>query len=107
MKLEYQVAQKLHGATVPGSRRAHDLVDLQLIMSNGDVDLALVHDLCRKLFKYRKVHEWPSKVVKGESWADIYSAQSRGIDVLPNVDEAIDWTNELIERIVHTELPQR
>ena len=107
MKLEYQVAQKLHGVTAPGSKRAHDLVDLQLIMANGNVDLALVHALCCKLFKYRKVHEWPPKVIKGDAWEDIYSAQSRGINVLPNVDAAVAWANELIARIANSELPER
>ena len=94
MKLEYQVAQKLHGASAPGSRRAHDLVD--------DVKLDLVRDLCRKLFKYRKVQDWPPWVVKGDEWENIYAAQKRGIDVLPNVDEAIAWANELIARIENT-----
>lgn len=99
MKLEYQVAQKLHGATAPGSKRAHDLIDLQLIMANGDVDVGKVHDLCRKLFKYRRGHQWPPKAVKGDEWENIYAAQSREINVLPNVDEAVAWTNALIERI--------
>ena len=31
MRLEYQIAQKLHGASAPSSKRAHDLIDLQLI----------------------------------------------------------------------------
>ena len=101
MKLEYQVAQKLHGATAPGSKRAHDLIDLQLIMANGDVDVGKVHDLCRKLFKYRRGHQWPPKAVKGDEWENIYAAQSREINVLPNVDEAVAWTNALIERIVN------
>ena len=99
MKLEYQVAQKLHGTTAPGSKRAHDLIDLQLIMANGGVKLDLVRDICRKLFKYRKVQAWPPRVVKGDEWENIYAAQKRGIDVLPNVDEAIAWANELIARI--------
>ena len=102
MKLEYQVAQKLHGTTAPGSKRAHDLIDLQLIMANGDVKLDLVRDLCRKLFKYRKVQDWPPWVVKGDEWENIYAAQKRGIDVLPNVDKAIAWANELIARIENT-----
>ena len=99
MRLEYQIAQKLHGASAPGSKRAHDLVDLQLIIGNGDVDIHRTGDICRKLFKYRKVHQWPPKVTKGDEWENIYNAQSRGLDVLPTVDEAIAWTNELIEKI--------
>lgn len=99
MKLEYQVAQKLHGASAPGSKRAHDLVDLQLIISNGSLDLSLIRDICCKLFKYRQVHAWPPKIVKGDEWENIYDAQRRGLDVLPTVDEAIVWANELIDKI--------
>ena len=106
MKLEYQIAQKLHGVTAPGSKRAHDLVDLQLIMANGEVDIALVHKLCRKLFKYRKGQKWPPKVVKGDEWEDIYAAQSRGIDVVSTVDEAVVWANDLIARIVACEIKE-
>ncbi len=99
MKLEYQIAQKLHGVTAPGSKRVHDLVDLQLIMARDDVDLAFTCDLCHKLFKYRKVHDWPPKVVKGDEWDSIYNAQRRGIAVLPDIDAAIAWANELIVKI--------
>jgi hypothetical protein len=31
-----QVAQKLHACTAPGSERAHDLVDLQLLEPDAD-----------------------------------------------------------------------
>ena len=41
MPLHHQVAQKLHGASEQGSARAHDLVDLQIIVSRGEVDYAL------------------------------------------------------------------
>lgn len=99
MQLEYQVAQKLHGATAPGSRRAHDLIDLQLILANGDIDFHLTHSLCCKLFKYRRVHTWPPKVAKGEGWEQIYDAQRLGLDVLETVNEAVEWTNQLIDRI--------
>lgn len=30
MRLEHQIAQKLHAASSPGSERAHDLIDLQI-----------------------------------------------------------------------------
>lgn len=99
MRLEYQIAQKLHGVSAPGSRRAHDLIDLQLIMSKGAVDLRLASDLCKKLFTYRKVHSWPPKVTGGDEWAGIYIGQKNSLPVLSTVDEAIAWANELIERI--------
>ena len=62
MRLEYQIAQKLHGASAPGSKRAHDLVDLQLIVANADLDLRRVRDVCVRLFKYRKRQTWPPTI---------------------------------------------
>lgn len=38
MRLEHQIAQKLHAASSPGSERAHDLIDLQIAISNGEID---------------------------------------------------------------------
>ena len=99
MKLEYQIAQKLHGASAPNSKRAHDLIDLQLIMANGDIDMALASELCRKLFKYRRGQEWPTEIVKGETWETTYDGQRRNLPVLPTVDEAVAWANELIAKI--------
>ena len=99
MRLEYQIAQKLHGVTAPGSKRTHDLVDLQLIMANAEPDFSFTHEVCRKLFKYRRVHEWPPRVVKGDEWENIYNAQKQDLDVFPTVDEAISWANDLISRI--------
>ncbi|MBQ1926738.1 MAG: nucleotidyl transferase AbiEii/AbiGii toxin family protein, partial [Proteobacteria bacterium] len=40
MRLPFQIAQKLHGATGVRSRRAHDLIDLQLILGSANVDLS-------------------------------------------------------------------
>ena len=99
MKLEFQVAQKLHGASAPGSKRAHDLVDLQLILNNSKINFEFARSLCQKLFTYRKVHQWPPVIVKGEEWESVYNAQRRGLDVLETVDEAITWANALIEQI--------
>ena len=54
MKLEYQVAQKLHGATDEKFIRAQDLVDLQLIMAHETVDLREVKQICERVFANRK-----------------------------------------------------
>jgi hypothetical protein len=62
MKLEFQVAQKLHGASAIGSKRVHDLIDLQLILSESNVDMADVADKCRRLFAYRKCQPWPTRI---------------------------------------------
>ena len=99
MKLEYQVAQKLHGATERGSKRAHDLIDLQLIISQEDIDMAATAAVCRELFRYRRKQPWPTSVVKNENWEAAYADQKGNLNVLPTVDEAIAWANELIAAI--------
>ena len=99
MRLEYQVAQKLHGVSAPRSKRAHDLIDLQLVMAGGAIDLIMVSDLCCKLFRYRKVHTWPPVIEKGDTWDRVYDEQKGSLPVLQTVDEAIIWANELIAKI--------
>ena len=101
MKLEYQVAQKLHGVTEARSKRAHDLIDLQLIDSLHRLDLVRTGEICRQLFRYRRKQPWPPTVVKNEKWAEIYSVQKGNLPVLPTVDEAITWANALIARIAN------
>jgi hypothetical protein len=100
MKLPFQIAQKLHGATGERSRRAHDLVDLQLIVNAGGVNYGEVRSACERLFKYRKCQPWPPTVIKTEGWNEIYENQKLNLPVLPTVDEAVVWANGLISKIV-------
>ena len=99
MRLEYQVAQKLHGVSAPNSRRAHDLIDLQLIFARNEINLPMTVDICRRLFSYRKVHAWPPSVTKGNGWETVYNGQRIGLPVLESVDSAIEWCNELIAKL--------
>ena len=100
MKLHHQVAQKLHGLTDPSQNRPHDLVDLQLVFSQNELDLALVRKTCERLFAHRRRQVWPAKVVAGELWDVGYAAAKYDLPVKTTVAEAIDWANELIESIV-------
>ena len=99
MPLAYQVAQKLHGASEPGSKRAHDLVDLQLIVRNSPIDYAKLRTICVRLFAYRQKQSWPPTVSVGEDWSERYDAEKLDLPVLPTVDEAAKWANELIAKI--------
>lgn len=99
MRLEYQVAQKLHGASAPSSKRAHDLIDLQLIVANADLDLRLVRDVCLRLFQYRQGQSWPPSIAVQDGWRATYDDQKLDLPVLPTVEEAVSWTNELVARI--------
>ena len=100
MPLRHPIAQKLHAASAPGSERAHDLIDLQLIVSNTpNLDLAEVRVTCVRLCAYRQEQTWPLTIAGGPNWEEAYRAQAAGLGVLPTATEAIEWTNSLIARI--------
>ena len=99
MPIPYQIAQKIHGATEPGSDRAHDLVDLQLILAQGEPDWTKTREICIRLFDYRNKQPWPPTVTPGPDWPSLYAAQIQGLPVLPTVEEASAWTAGLIARI--------
>ena len=52
-----------------------------------------------RLFKYRNRQPWPTTIVKGPLWESLYDAQKGALAVLPTCDEAVEWANQLIERI--------
>jgi hypothetical protein len=99
MRADHQIAQKLHACTGPGNERAHDLVDLQLLLSSEDIDLTQVRTTAVHLFDYRQAHAWPPAVVPGPTWSTIYDEAAVSLAVLPNVDSAVAWANDLIARI--------
>ncbi len=99
MRVDHQVAQKLHAASSPGSERAKDLVDLQLLDKGEDLDLAQVAETCIRLFDYRRQQSWPPTIHVDDQWDTLYAEAAEDIDVLPTVEEAVAWANELIRRI--------
>lgn len=101
MKSHHQIAQKLHGLTEPGSKRAHDLIDLQIIDQEEDLDLPLIRKTCERLFAYRNLHEWPPTVVVNEGWQELYAAQNPPDSVLQDVNSAASWCNGFIDVIAN------
>lgn len=102
MPLDHQIAQKLHAASEPHSNRAHDLIDLQLIVANGTVDYKKTLDTCERLFAYRKAQAWPPILEAHEFWPQIYREQAAGLAVLQNIDSAIAWGNAFIQRLCNS-----
>jgi hypothetical protein len=104
MKLAYQIAQKLHAVSEPGSEQAHDLIDLQLICNRSQIDYAEVKNVCQRLFDYRRRQPWPAAMTALPSWDDLYVLARNNLldngDVLPTAVEAVTWVNELICKIV-------
>ena len=96
MRVAHQIAQKIHGATDPDYVRAQDVIDLQLMMKRESVDKAEVRQICKRLFANRKKQSWPPKLEVSDEWRVAYAGMVGDIPVLPTVDEAVDWANELI-----------
>lgn len=99
MPLRHQISQKLHGLTEPKSKRAHDLIDLQIIMLEEKINLALVRQTCERLFSYRRMQAWPPIIRKNNDWDSYYREQQPPTSVLQSVDDAITWGNKLIDDI--------
>jgi len=99
MPLHHQIAQKLHGLSELGSKRAHDLIDLQLIVQNEAIDYPKTRATCERLFAYRNAQTWPPVITKGYNWDSLYLDQLEEIDISTNVDDAIIWANKLIASI--------
>lgn len=102
MLLKHQIAQKLHGASEPGSERAHDLIDLQLIFRRSEINLPEVKSVCKQVFAYRKMQSWPPVVKANEGWDVLYANARHDLPVLETVSEAVSWVNELIHKIDHS-----
>lgn len=102
MRLEHQIAQKLHSASAPRSDRARDLVDLQLMISRETIDFKSLKLTCDRLFRYRQAQPWPPLISKNQDWQDLYESACEDMDVLKTVDEAVEWANKLIQEIDQT-----
>lgn len=99
MSLPHQFAQKLHAVSEPLSERAHDLIDLQLLDSVYCGDYSEIRKTCKRLFSYRKMQSWPPTIVMNEGWETMYVEQLPNTNLITNVEEAVVWANNLIERI--------
>ncbi|MFE7225072.1 nucleotidyl transferase AbiEii/AbiGii toxin family protein [Nocardioides sp. NPDC057577] len=95
--LPHQIAQKIHACTAPRSQRAHDLVDLQLIVPATDPKL--VATVTERLFAFRQEHDWPPLLSPGARWDSLYEEAAEGLDVLASVSEAVVWLNDYIAEL--------
>jgi hypothetical protein len=99
LKLEHQIAQKVHAATYPGSERSHDLVDLQLLWGYGP-DLVELGSIAERLFRFRQEHSWPPDVTVNAGWATTYEEAATALDVEQDVELAAEWLRERIHEVV-------
>lgn len=99
MPLHHQIAQKLHAVSEPGSMRAHDLIDLQLIDAAYSGDHSDVKKTCIRLFTYRKRQSWPPSIDNNPAWGKAYVDQLPKGNLLRTAEEATIWANDLIKKI--------
>lgn len=99
LPLHHQISQKLHACTAPTPKndRAHDLVDLQLMAPHTEEQLVAI--TTRRLFTFRQQHEWPPPVVARPGWSGLYTDAAHGLDVLPTVEAAVEWTGRYVCRL--------
>jgi len=104
--VEHQMVQKLHACTTTdrnGSNdRAHDLVDLQLLFRDDPPDLTRLNNIGKRLFAARRRHAWPPQVQVWPNWPELYRDDAEDLPVLGTVEEAVVWTNDLIDRTTQT-----
>lgn len=104
--VENQLAQKIHALTEPGSKRMHDLVDIQLLWTD-DVDLELLSLTCERTFAFRKGHAWPVTGFAPSTVAhsDIYGAAREQTDldgdseILTDLGSAVIWLNDKLAEL--------
>lgn len=104
LKLEYQIAQKLHALSFIGSERAHDLIDLQVIAQNEKIDYLKAKSACERLFAYRKQPSWPPVISGSDKWNSLYKNQIGKLHVIKDINEAINWANNLVSTINATKV---
>ena len=87
----HQIAQKIHACTEPGSERAHDLVDLQLLWPVDDAGIDLVSQTTERLFAFRRAHAFPGTCTITPDWPTAYVEAVAGLDVIADVEPAAAW----------------
>lgn len=97
--VHHQVAQKVHACTEPGSDRAHDLVDLQLLWPEEEAALLLIADTTRRIFAFRSAHTFPGKCVALPGWETAYAVAAEGLPVLPSAPDAVNWLNARLSEL--------
>lgn len=96
LPIHHQISQKLHACTEPGSSRAHDLVDLQLLIPGADA--LLVSATAQRLFKFRGTHPWPPTLEVGSQWDALYDQAAQGLGVR-SLPDAVAWLNDYLRSV--------
>ena len=79
------------------------MIDLMLIGSRSQLDLADIKSKCIRLFDYRRKQAWPPEIKKGDEWDAKYEAAlgtvRDNLVICHTVDEAVARVNEFVAKI--------
>ncbi len=103
LAIEHQIVQKVHACTTPnrygGNDRAHDLVDLQILVAAEPPVLRTVGLLGARLFASRRIAPWPPTVTTWPGWEVRYDEAATGLNVR-SLNDAVAWLNGFIDECV-------
>lgn len=100
LSLEYQLAQKVHGITEPGSERGHDLYDIWLLSQLREIDAAILKDLILRTFAYRKTHPWTGEIFATEKLERSYVEEVGDIPTAPDFSDALKAVNQKLLALI-------
>lgn len=103
LPVRWQIAQKLHACTDPGSdgqgnQRPRDLVDLLLLRELAD-DLADVRLAALRIFDVRSRHPWPPLVVAWPGWEQMWAELRAANETQLPLPGAVAAVNQMISDI--------
>jgi len=93
ISIEQQFAEKLHAYTLPRlerpNTRVKDLVDMVLLAKMRSMDLEVLKEALRLVFKVRQTHSLPQKIdMPPQAWETPYNELAKECALMLSVDEA-------------------
>lgn len=104
ISIEQQFAEKLHAYTLPRlerpNTRVKDLVDMVLLAKMKSLDLRILHDAIKAVFKVRQTHSLPQQIdLPPQAWEVPYKEIAKECGLSLNLEEAFRIVEKIYSRI--------
>ncbi len=104
ISIEQQFAEKLHAYTLPRlerpNTRVKDLVDMVLLAKMRSMDLEVLKEALRLVFKVRQTHPLPQKIdMPPKAWEVPYSELAKECALMLSLDEAFNEIAKVYSQI--------
>jgi hypothetical protein len=104
---EQQFSEKLHAYTLPRENPnslVKDLIDMALLISEGNLNRELVVKALKVTFTKRKTHDLPDKLIPPpKEWGPIFQRLSLICKLDKNIEAAFKVLSEFVDDIAITE----